>query len=60
MRGRTAIAVAHRLSTVADFDRVVVLDRGVVVEDGAPQALRCAGGLYARLWRIQAAKDAPA
>jgi ATP-binding cassette subfamily B protein len=54
MHGRTVIAVAHRLATVASFDRVVVIVRGRVVEDGPPDDLKQAGGLYARLWALQA------
>ena len=53
MRGRTVLAVAHRLSTVAGFDRIVVLQNGLVVEDGAPDQLRQTNGLYASLWRLQ-------
>ena len=53
MQGRTAIAVAHRLSTVAGMDRLVVLDRGRVVEEGAHAELLARGGGYARLWRRQ-------
>ena len=53
-RGRTVLAVAHRLSTVAEFDRVVVLERGRVVEDGHPGELRRRGGAFDRLWRLQA------
>jgi ATP-binding cassette subfamily B protein len=54
MHGRTVIAVAHRLATVASFDRVLVIVNGCVVEDGPPAALRCSGGLYEKLWRLQA------
>jgi ATP-binding cassette subfamily B protein len=54
MRGRTVIAVAHRLSTLAAFDRIIVIDRGQVVEDGAPAALRNGGGLFETMWRLQA------
>ena len=54
MHGRTVIAVAHRLSTIAAFDRVVVLVDGRIVEDGPPDVLRDAGGVYAELWRLQA------
>jgi len=54
MRGRTVLAVAHRLSTVADLDRVVVLDGGRIVEDGSPGELRRRGGAFDRLWRLQA------
>ncbi len=53
MRGRTVLAVAHRLSTVAHFDRIIVLDAGRVVEDGAPEALRKHDGLFHRLWLAQ-------
>jgi ATP-binding cassette, subfamily B, bacterial len=53
MQGRTAIAVAHRLSTVAGMDRLVVLDRGRVVEEGAHAELLARGGGYAQLWRRQ-------
>ena len=53
MEGRTAIAVAHRLSTVAGMDRLVVLDRGRVVEEGSHAELLAAGGGYAQLWRRQ-------
>ncbi|WP_102959092.1 ABC transporter ATP-binding protein [Mangrovicella endophytica] len=54
MRERTVIAVAHRLSTVAGFDRIIVLMDGRIVEDGPPFELRRAGGLFARMWALQA------
>ena len=53
MRGRTCIVVAHRLSTVASLDRIVVLDHGKVVEDGPHADLIKAGGEYAHLWDRQ-------
>ena len=53
MRGRTAIVVAHRLSTVASLDRIVVLADGKVVEDGPHAELIEAGGPYAHLWSRQ-------
>ena len=54
IENRTVIAVAHRLSTIAHFDRVVVIDQGRVVEDGAPQQLlRNRGGAFRQLWVMQ-------
>src|SRR5262249_32105986 len=46
MRGRTVIAIAHRLSTVSNFDRIVVLQGGRIVQDGAPAKLFRQGGAY--------------
>jgi ABC-type transport system involved in Fe-S cluster assembly fused permease/ATPase subunit len=51
--GRTTLVVAHRLSTIADADQILVLRRGKVVERGAHAALLEAGGEYAALWRRQ-------
>ncbi|MCX2180181.1 ABC transporter ATP-binding protein/permease [Streptomyces sp. SKN60] len=62
MEGRTALVVAHRLSTVAGMDRLVVLDRGRVVEQGTHQQLLDAEGPYAKLWQHQSGgflDDAP-
>ena len=53
MAGRTAIVVAHRLSTVASLDRIVVLDHGKIVEDGPHAQLIAVGGEYAHLWNRQ-------
>jgi ATP-binding cassette subfamily B multidrug efflux pump len=53
MRGKTVIAIAHRLSTIARMDRLVVLDKGRVVESGSHAELLEHGGLYARLWQHQ-------
>jgi subfamily B ATP-binding cassette protein MsbA len=53
MQGRTSIVIAHRLSTIEGAHRVLVLDRGRLVEEGTPAALLRAGGLYARLHAMQ-------
>ena len=53
MEGKTVVAIAHRLSTIAAMDRLIVLDRGCVVEEGSHQQLLARGGLYARLWSHQ-------
>jgi ATP-binding cassette, subfamily B, bacterial len=49
MKGRTVIAIAHRLSTVRSFDRIVVLQLGKVIQDGAPDLLMVRDGFYRRL-----------
>lgn len=53
MRGKTVLAIAHRLSTIAAMDRLIVLDRGEIVEEGSHEALTARGGVYAQLWARQ-------
>ncbi|GAB3151326.1 hypothetical protein GCM10027161_51440 [Microbispora hainanensis] len=64
MEDRTALVVAHRLSTVVRMDRLIVLNRGQVVEQGSHHELLQADGPYARLWHHQSGgflveQDAP-
>jgi ATP-binding cassette subfamily B multidrug efflux pump len=53
MEGKTVVAIAHRLSTIAAMDRLIVLDRGRIVEQGDHHTLLAHRGLYARLWAHQ-------
>jgi len=54
MEGKTVIAIAHRLSTLREMDRIIILENGVVTEDGTHETLKSYGGTYQRLWEHQA------
>jgi ABC-type multidrug transport system ATPase subunit len=54
MKGKTVIVVAHRLSTIANLDRILVFDEGRIIEDGRPMDLLGQQGAYYRLWSRQA------
>ena len=53
MEGKTVLAIAHRLSTLTEMDRIIVMDQGRIVEDGSHEALLAKGGLYAQYWDRQ-------
>jgi ATP-binding cassette subfamily B multidrug efflux pump len=53
MQGKTVVAIAHRLSTIAAMDRLIVMDKGRIVEQGTHRELLQSGGIYARLWQHQ-------
>ena len=54
MANKTVLVIAHRLSTLAHLDRILVFDNGKIIEDGRHETLLAAGGHYARLWSMQA------
>jgi ATP-binding cassette, subfamily B, bacterial len=54
MEGRTTVVIAHRLSTLSHMDRIVVMEHGRVIEDGSFEDLLSRGGVFARLWKLQA------
>ena len=54
MKSQTSIVIAHRLSTIRNADKIVVIDKGAVVEVGKHEDLVAAGGMYATLWAKQA------
>lgn len=53
LKNRTAVVVAHRLSTLSEMDRIIVIEDGKIVEDGSHQSLVRSGGAYSQLWRRQ-------
>ncbi len=54
MEGKTVIVIAHRLSTIMKMDRIVVIENGAIVAEGTHRDLLKEGGLYRKLWNIQA------
>ena len=62
MQGRTGLVIAHRLATIRDADRIIVLREGEVLEQGNHDALMANGGLYAQLYSVNYASfdDLPA
>jgi ATP-binding cassette subfamily B protein len=57
MQGRTTLVIAHRLATVQSCDRILVMEHGRIVEEGTHASLVAAGGLYARLAKLQFAQN---
>ncbi|MBL7942442.1 MAG: ATP-binding cassette domain-containing protein, partial [Flavobacteriales bacterium] len=53
MKGKTSVVIAHRISSVKHADRIIVLDKGVIKEEGTHESLLAHGGIYAKLYRRQ-------
>ena len=54
MQNKTTIVIAHRLSTLSQMDRILVFDKGEIIEDGTYEALIVKAGHYAKMWQMQA------
>ena len=53
MKGKTVLAIAHRLSTLSTMDRIIVMDKGCIIEEGTHKSLLAKKGLYFRYWQLQ-------
>ena len=53
IKNKTVIAVAHRLSTLKNMDRIIVLEHGKIIEDGTPKELLKKNGAFAKFWKLQ-------
>ena len=54
MKGKTVIVIAHRLSTIRQMDRIIVFEKGRIIDEGTHEELLAKGGLYKQLWNLQA------
>jgi ABC-type multidrug transport system ATPase subunit len=59
LQGRTSLVIAHRLSTILDADRILVMHKGVLREQGTHAELLAQGGIYKRLYELQYSKQKP-
>ena len=55
-KGKTVFYISHRLSTIRDADRILMLEKGRIIEEGTHESLLKADGKYAQMWKLQAGK----